>query len=190
MIMKLAQLPRFANWRLRYPRIAIHPTASIVAHRVGGLGKESGLTLGAQSQCHARILFDREPATIAIGDRSFVGRCTLVTASAISIGNDVLISWGVTIVDHDSHNLDFELRRKDVVEWGHGRKDWTHVPQAQVFIEDKAWVGFNAIILKGVVVGTGSVIAAGSVVTKSVPPWTVVGGSPAVEIRRLNPHDD
>ena len=48
-----------------------------------------------------------------------------------------------------------------------------------IIIEDHVWIGFNSIILKGVVVGNGAIIAAGSVVTKDVPPRTMVGGNPA-----------
>jgi maltose O-acetyltransferase len=54
-----------------------------------------------------------------------------------------------------------------------------------VIINDKAWIGFNAILLKGVVIGEGAVVAAGSVVTKDVEPWTMVAGNPARVIKRL-----
>jgi acetyltransferase-like isoleucine patch superfamily enzyme len=54
-----------------------------------------------------------------------------------------------------------------------------------VKIEDKAWIGFNASILKGVTIGEGVVVAAGSVVTKSVPAWTVVAGNPARVTREI-----
>ena len=66
-----------------------------------------------------------------------------------------------------------------------GEKDWAHVKVAPVSIADKAWIGFNATILKGVTVGEGAVIAACAVVTKPVPPWTVAAGNPARVIREL-----
>jgi len=56
---------------------------------------------------------------------------------------------------------------------------------APVTIENKAWIGARAIILKGVTVSEGAVVAAGSVVTKDVPPWTIVGGNPATILRPL-----
>lgn len=56
---------------------------------------------------------------------------------------------------------------------------------APVYIGDKVWIGFNVIILKGVDIGEGAVVAAGSVVTKNVPEWTLVGGNPAKVIRQL-----
>jgi acetyltransferase-like isoleucine patch superfamily enzyme len=55
-----------------------------------------------------------------------------------------------------------------------------------VRIEDKAWIGRRAMIFKGVTVGEGAIVAAGSVVTRSVPSWTVVAGVPAREIRQLD----
>jgi galactoside O-acetyltransferase len=72
-----------------------------------------------------------------------------------------------------------------VKNWYCGKKDWAHVLVSPVRICDKAWVGLNVIIMKGVEIGEGAVVAAGSVVTKSVPPWTVVAGNPAREIREI-----
>ncbi len=78
-------------------------------------------------------------------------------------------------------------RRTDVADWMRGHKDWTHVAIAAVTIADRAWIGFGATILKGVTVGEGAVVAAQSVVTRDVAPWTVVAGNPAREIRRMDP---
>jgi acetyltransferase-like isoleucine patch superfamily enzyme len=59
------------------------------------------------------------------------------------------------------------------------------VKVAKVKICNKAWIGYNVVILKGVVVGEGAVVAAGSVVTKDVEPYTLVAGNPARKIRDL-----
>jgi len=64
-------------------------------------------------------------------------------------------------------------------------KNWQVVPMAPIHISDKVWIGFNVIILKGVNIGEGAIIAAGSVVTKDVPAWTLVGGNPARVIKQL-----
>ncbi len=62
-------------------------------------------------------------------------------------------------------------------------KDWSNVKSSPITIKDKAWIGFNSIILKGVTIGEGAVVAAGSVVTQDVPDYAVVGGNPAKIIK-------
>ena len=64
-------------------------------------------------------------------------------------------------------------------------KDWTNVKMAPVIIENKVWIGFNAAILKGVTIGEGSVIGAMSIVTKNIPPYSIVAGNPARILRDI-----
>ncbi|MBQ8246439.1 MAG: hypothetical protein IJZ42_04845 [Lachnospiraceae bacterium] len=64
-------------------------------------------------------------------------------------------------------------------------KDWSVVKSAPIHIEDKVWIGTGCKILKGVTIGEGAVVAAGSVVVKDVEAWTMVGGNPAVVIKKL-----
>lgn len=66
-----------------------------------------------------------------------------------------------------------------------GEKCWDAVTVRPVVIRDKVWLGFNVIVLKGVTIGEGSVVAAGSVVTRDVPDFTLVAGNPARFIRSL-----
>lgn len=138
---------------------------------------------------NANVRYDREQSSLVIGDRTYIGDSTFVIASKIEIGEDVLISWGCTFVDHDSHSLRFSQRKSDVEKWIVGQKDWTNVEIAPVSIEDKVWIGFGVIVLKGVTIGTGAIVGAGSVVTKDVPAWTVVAGNPARVIREI-PEDE
>ncbi|MBB3659759.1 galactoside O-acetyltransferase [Rhizobium sp. BK650] len=133
------------------------------------------------------INFDDPKGHVSIGDRSYVGSSHLVCHSNIEIGDDVIISWGVTIVDHDSHSLDWDIRQNDVRDWRMGQKNWSGVAIKPVRIQDKVWIGFGASILKGVTVGEGAVIGAQAVVTKDVAPYTVVAGNPARIIRHLTP---
>lgn len=133
------------------------------------------------------INFDDPNGLVSIGDRSYVGSSHLVCHSGIEIGNDVIISWGVTIVDHDSHSLDWDKRKNDVLEWAVDLKDWSAVAIKSVVIQDKVWIGFGASILKGVTVGEGAVIGAQAVVTRDVEPYTVVAGNPARVIRHITP---
>ena len=145
----------------------------------------ASLAIGADCIIGCQISFDRPDAKIFIGNRCFIGRSHIVCASEVSLGDDVVISWGVTIVDHNSHDISWEGRKNDVLEWARGSKDWTNVKSAPVKIHDKVWIGFNAIILKGVTIGEAAVVAAGAVVSKDVKAYTVVAGNPAVEIRDL-----
>ena len=158
--------------------------SALVARNIS-LKPGCSLIIGTDTEVSARILADREDARIEIGSRTFVGGSTIIAAKKIVIGDDVLISWGCSIVDHNSHSPVFEERRDDVCDWRRGHKNWLNVKIAPVIISDKVWIGFNVCILKGVSIGEGSVIGAGSVVTKNVPPWTVFAGNPAKEVRKL-----
>ena len=141
--------------------------------------------IGRESIVRGRLDFDGPLGEIRIGDRCYLGASHLVCHTGIVIGDDVIISWGVTIVDHNSHSVNWEERRNDVGNWARGEKRWESVTVAPVLIENKAWIGLRAIILKGVRVGEGAVVGAGAVVTKDVPPYVVVAGNPARIVRRL-----
>ena len=107
------------------------------------------LSVGEDSIIHADIRFEESGGEVRIGSRTFIGRSDLVCFRSIIVGDDVIMSWGITIVDHDFHSIDWANRRNDVLEWGKGRKNWEHVAHAPVLIADKAWIGFNVSILKG-----------------------------------------
>ncbi len=143
------------------------------------------IRIGERSIVNCRIAFDSLGGQIDIGDRCYIGASLLVCHSSINIESDSIISWGVTIVDHDSHALDWNERSSDVVDWHDNKKDWNAVKIRPVHIEEKVWVGFGVSILKGVRIGAFSVVAAGSVVTKDVPPYSLVAGNPARIVRSL-----
>lgn len=145
------------------------------------------LSIGQSSIIQANIRFEDRGGEIRIGDRTYIGKSDLVCYRSIVIGDDVIMSWGITITDHDSHSLDWTHRRNDVLDWGKGRKDWTHVAHAPVVIRDRAWIGFNVSILKGVTIGEGAVVGACAVVARDVPPHSVVVGNPARVVRNLEP---
>lgn len=147
------------------------------------------LKIGNSTIVEGSILFDRNDAEVLIGDRTFIGSSLIVCAEKIEIGSDVLIAWGCTIVDHNSHSTDWVYRKNDVVAWAQGKKDWSGIIMKSVKINDRAWIGFNSIILKGVTIGEGAIVGAGSVVSKDVPPYTIVAGNPARVIREI-PEDE
>ncbi len=146
--------------------------------------------IGEDSMVGCNFVFESGNGDICIGKRTYIGGGTnLISRSSIVIGNDVTIAWGVWIYDHNSHSLDWRERAHDIrrqnEDYRSGRdfiasKDWSTVKTAPIKICDKAWIGFNVIILKGVTIGEGAVVGAGAVVTHDVPPWTIVAGNPAV----------
>ena len=111
------------------------------------------------------------PESLEFGDRVDVGEFTHIRANGgVKIGNGVLIAANVTITSR-AHPVD--LPRFNVTE------------DAPVVIEDDVWIGAGSIILPGVTVGRGAVVAAGAVVAESVPPMTVVAGVPARVIKQV-----
>lgn len=116
--------------------------------------------------------------TISIGNDVYIGYASVLScADSISIGNRVLIAEGCYIYDNNNHPIDPEARANNEPV---GQKDIT-----PVVIEDDVWIGAHSIILKGVTVGQGSVVATGSVVTKDVPAMTVVAGNPAKVVKQI-----
>lgn len=147
------------------------------------------LYVGSQSLVRAEMVYERPNVSISIGSRTFVGRGLFTIAEKLTIGDDVMISWNVTIADHNSHSISFSERRHDVTDALVGRKDWENIRIEPVVVQNKVWIGFGASILRGVSIGEGAVVAANSVVTKNVDAWTIVGGNPARELRRIPEKD-
>ena len=156
------------------------------ARLVAREGRGCRLTIGDQSNVEGAIVFERADVSVRVGSRTHIGSGTLIDAALeIEIGSDVLIAFDVLLMDHDSHALDFAARASDVTEWVQGRKNWASVRTAPTRIGDKAWIGARAIVLRGVTIGEGAVIGAGSVVTQDVPAWSLAAGNPARTIRPL-----
>lgn len=152
------------------------------------------LTIGKDCIVSGSFIFETTSGNISIGDHSYIGGGTFISRSSIEIGENVTIAWGGTFYDHDSHSLDFMKRRKDIDDElddiRNGRnfianKDWSDVNSKPIKICNDAWIGMNVIILKGVTIGEGAIVGAGSVVTKDVPAWTVVAGNPAKVVKSL-----
>jgi len=110
---------------------------------------------------------------IEVGQWCFIGQGSRVwSADKVIIGNRVLISHDVNVHDTNSHPVDPIQRHahfREILLHGHPRQIETF-PSAPVVIEDDVWIGFNAIILKGVRIGARSIVAAGSIVTSDIPP--------------------
>jgi acetyltransferase-like isoleucine patch superfamily enzyme len=107
-------------------------------------------------------------AVLQIGENFAMTGGSIIAAERIVIGDNVNVGANTTIMDTDFHPLEVQSRRSDAEP----------AKTALVTIEDDVFIGMNCLILKGVTLGQGSVIGAGSVVTKDVPPNTVVAGNP------------
>jgi acetyltransferase-like isoleucine patch superfamily enzyme len=154
--------------------------------------KRNFVEIGQNSLIDGEFIFETSEGKITIGDRTFIGGGTkFICVSRIEVGNDVMFSWGCTIIDTNSHSLLWNERKNDVLDWKRGieensigfYKNWSVVKSSPILIKDRAWIGFNVIIMKGVTIGEGAVVAAGSVVTKDVPDYAIVGGNPAKIIK-------
>lgn len=124
---------------------------------------------------------------IRINPEVYIGDdCLISCADSIEIGSFTLIGHGVHIFDNDTHPVNWQMRLNDWKAIVDGQKPLKpEIATAPVFIGQHVWIGFNSIILKGVTIGDRSVIAAGSVVTKNVPPDVIVGGNPATILKQI-----
>ena len=125
----------------------------------------------------------------SVGDFTLLNGALVMAEELIQIGSHCLISWNVGIADSDFHPLAPAQRIIDAHALAPFFKDRPPRPEirtAPVIISDNVWIGMNAVILKGVTIGENSVVAAGAVVTKSVPPNVVVAGNPAVITKQLD----
>src|SRR5437763_9448690 len=123
-----------------------------------------------------------------VGDVTLLNGAVVMADERIDIGSHCLISWNVGIADSDFHPLEPAQRLIDAQAVAPFYKDRPPRPKLEtrpVKISDNVWIGMNAIILKGVIIGENSVVAAGAVVTKSVPANCVVAGNQATLAREL-----
>ncbi len=120
------------------------------------------------------LLFKGPNALIEIGDRTGISNAMIAAYERVTIGADVNLGAGCKIMDTDFHSLDLQERIDNV-----------NIPHRPVTIEDGAFIGTEAIICKGVTIGRESVIGAGAVVVRNVPPGEIWGGNPARFIRKL-----
>lgn len=125
---------------------------------------------------------------VRIGDFCYFTNAVLLCELELVIGNYVVIGWNATIADTDFHPLAPAERVADAVACSPLGKGLPRpsIPRRAVILEDDVWIGPNAAVLKGVRVGAGAFIEAGSVVTRDVPPRARVLGNPAQVIGAMS----
>lgn len=120
--------------------------------------------------------------SISIGDNFYIGKYSIIESDAL-IGNNVIFANHVSLIgryDHHFQQLGVPIRL--AMQIRDNDYDWKGLGQ-KIVIEDDVWIGLGSIVLSGVTIKTGSIIAAGSVVTKDVEPYSIYAGNPAKKIR-------
>jgi len=111
---------------------------------------------------------------VVLGNNALVGlRCTVI--GPVEIGNDVLLAQNIVLSgqNHGYEDISMSIREQKSIT-------------KKITIKDRAWIGANAVVVAGITIGTHSIVAAGSVVTKDVPDFTIVGGNPAKILKQYN----
>ena len=144
---------------------------------VGSLYLAKGATLEVEAfdvYAGSRINVNAD-AKLSLGSGYMNHDCVIDCFSSITIGHGVVISERVVIRDSDNHAI---------ISTENGELKSDEKPAAApIVIQDHVWLGMNVIVLKGVTIGEGAIVAAGSVVTKDVPPHCLVAGVPAKVVK-------
>jgi acetyltransferase-like isoleucine patch superfamily enzyme len=141
-----------------------------------------GLRLGDRVRVYTWTVFNVEPdGLVEIGDDSVIVGGVFMSAGRITVGRRVVVSYQVTIADCDFHPIDPAERRSDAIASAPSGDPRRRPPLVArpVVIEDDAWIGIGAIILKGVTIGARARVGPGAIVTRSVAAGATVTGNPA-----------
>lgn len=120
--------------------------------------------------------------SITIGDNFYIGKYSIIECNA-QIGDNVIFANHVSLIgryDHHFQQIGTPIRLASQIR--DSDYDWKGLNQ-KIIIEDDVWIGLGSIILSGLTIKTGSIIAAGSVVTKDIEPYSIYAGNPAKKIR-------
>jgi acetyltransferase-like isoleucine patch superfamily enzyme len=152
-------------------------------------GNPKLISIGANSVLRGKLLVFAHGGAITIGQDCYLGEDSRIwSAESIKIGSRVFISHNVNIHDNNAHSINPKLRYQhflEIMSTGHPRENNVDIVSQPIVIEDDVWIGFNSIVLKGVRIGKGAIIGAGSVVTKDVPEFSIVVGNPAKVVKSI-----
>lgn len=161
-----------AKWHLRTctslgKLVTVNQKPLIINQGVIHLGDEVRIW----SNINKTKIFVDKGGTLTVGRNSRINGVHISVSQQVQIGNNVRIAPYCIIIDNDYHKID-----------DHFSDEGNRQP---IIIEDDVWITMNCMIMKGVRIGRGAVIAAGAVVTRDVDPFTVVGGVPAKLIKNM-----
>lgn len=131
--------------------------------------------IGRQQPCIFEV---RSGAELVIGNNTGISATSIVCSRKITIGDNVKIGGNTVIYDTDFHSMETATRADKL-------KDLQHTKSAPVIIGNDVFIGAHSTILKGVCIGDGAIIGAGSVVTKIIPPYELWAGNPARFIKTV-----
>jgi acetyltransferase-like isoleucine patch superfamily enzyme len=151
-----------------------------------------GVTYRRGASTYLGTMFDVGPqGRVELGEYALVHGARIICDAEVIIGDYALISWNVVFMD--TYRLPFNTRERrrelERVPERPIRFAAANVPARPIRLERNVWIGFDACVLPGVTIGEGSIVGAKSVVTQSVPPFTVVAGNPARVVRTLEPNE-
>lgn len=168
-------------------KVILYPEASLInASKI-----PSKLKVGSNTQVMGQLIVHTHGGSILIGEDCYIGVNSRVwSSSEIIIGDRVLISHGVNIMDSNSHSISAEKRFSHTRETfikGNYPEIVEDVQSRPIHIADDVWIGFNATVLKGVSIGRGAIIGACAVITKDVPEFCIAVGNPQKIIAKSLP---
>lgn len=198
----IVRLRELKNWGSEHrPRVQTHmlcsvkPTTRILPTAIihNNIGLVDAISVGEHTYVRGELLTFGHGGKISIGDYCYIGEGARIWSSvSVRIGDRVLISHNVNIFDSDTHPIDDFMGRhkqyKDIITTGHPKT--IDLGENPVVIEDDVLIACQSIVLKGVTIGRGAVVGAGSVVTRDVAPFTLVAGNPAKFIRAITPPEN
>jgi acetyltransferase-like isoleucine patch superfamily enzyme len=160
----------YNSYLSRRNNISIHDSAEIDSS--AEFGTDGPIILGAESRVRKEAVILPSGGTIEIGENSLVNTFSmLIGHGSIHVGSDVLIGPHTVVVaaNHTYSDADIPIVHQEISAEG-------------IEIQDDVWIGANCSVLDGVTIAEGAVVAAGSVVTESVPEYAVVAGAPAKQV--------
>ncbi len=151
------------------------------------------INIGDRSVCRGILRIENwSTGKIDIGKDVYIGDDCLISSSKnVSIGDSTMIAHGVQIFDNNTHPVDAETRSLDyfiIRGYKINTTDFNraeHIKSEEVIIGKRVWIGFNAIIMRGVKIGDDAIIFPGSIVVNDVPAKSLVAGNPSQIIKKI-----